>query len=308
MLLAEGRHGDLHDAEGDAHREGREHHGANGGRAERARARLRPGGGLDGAHRRRERKPEGADRRQDCGGHDGGPRRRDHGDGSGEQRAEDEEHLLQPGLERVGGVAQALGREQAGPDRAHARTERGQRRPGQAGARDQRGDRGALRREQRECRERRRIDDAERHQHAHLPHPVHEPPPERHAARAGQRPHGDDDAGDGIRMPFTAQQQHRRERPHPDREAAEQGSAHDPRHPGRDEDVRVPAQARRLLAHLHGAMLGAPKWHTRRVPFPPSEAAPYGRAQRRAPGPRRQNPREFVPSRKAVPLAASGEA
>ena len=109
-------------------------------------------------------------------------------------------------------------------------------------------------------------------------------------------------------MPLTAQQQHRRERPHPDREAAEQGSAHDPRHPGRDEDVRVPAQARRLLAHLHGAMLGAAKWHTRRVPFRPRKRPPYGRAQRRAPGPRRQNPREFVPSRKAVPLAASGEA
>jgi len=64
------------------------------------------------------------------------------------------------------------------------------------------------------------------------------------------------------------------------------------------------AQARRLMAHLHGAMLGVARRPRRRVP----SGSSYGRDQRRAPGPRRQNPREFVPSRKAVPLAASGDA
>ena len=221
---------------------------------------------------------------------------------------EDEEHLLQPGLERVRGVAQALRPEQTRPDRAHARTERGQRRPGQPGARDQRGDRSALRREQRECRERGRIDDSERHQHAYLPHPVHEPPPERQAARAGQRPHGDDDARDGIRMPLTAQQQHRRERG-PSRSGG--GRAGQRTRP-------APPRARRGRPSTGAGppTVGSPpRGHARcaqvaHAPraFSPSEAAPYGRAQRRAPGPRRQNPREFVPSRKAVPLAASGEA
>jgi len=105
-------------------------------------------------------------------------------------------------------------------------------------------------------------------------------------------------------MTFTAQEQHHRERPHPDGEPAEQGRAHDSRHSGRGEDVRVPPQARRLMAHLHGAMLGVARRPRRRVP----SGSSYGRDQRRAPGPRRQNPREFVPSRKAVPLAASGDA
>ena len=93
------------------------------------------GRSLDGAHRRREREPDGADRRRRprprATAADG---ERDHRDGGGDQRAEDEEQLLQPGLERVGGVAQALRREQARPERAHAGAERRQRRSGQRGA------------------------------------------------------------------------------------------------------------------------------------------------------------------------------
>ena len=76
-------------------------------RPERARARRRPLRSAGRAHGRREREPDGPDPGERRGRDERGPGRRDRGDGGHDQRAEDEEDLLQPGLERVGRVAQA---------------------------------------------------------------------------------------------------------------------------------------------------------------------------------------------------------
>ena len=100
------------------------------------------GDALGRAHRRGEREPERADRAQRGRHDDGRPGRRDHGHCGDDQRADDEEQLLQPGLERVGGVAQLLRRQQARPERAHAGADRRQRRAHERGARDQRERRG----------------------------------------------------------------------------------------------------------------------------------------------------------------------
>ena len=154
---------------------------------------------------------------------------RDHRDGRGDQRAEDEEELLQPGLERVCGVPQALTLRAGSAQSPHAGAERRQRRARQRRAGREGDDRGAVGGEQGQRRERRRIHDAERQQHPRLPDAVDEPPPERPADRARERRRGDDDAGDGVRAALAAQQQHRRERRHPARQPTEQRGADDAR-------------------------------------------------------------------------------
>ena len=112
------------------------------------------GDALDGAHRRREREPDGADR---------GERRPPRGSPpTAAPTTAIAATISGPKTKNTScsqaSSAYAVSRrpwvgEQARPERAHARAERRQRRAGQRGARDQREHRRAVRREQREAAE-----------------------------------------------------------------------------------------------------------------------------------------------------------
>ena len=134
------------------------------------------------------------------------------GDRRHDQRPDDEEHLLQPGLERVRGVAQPRRPSRLGQSaRMHAPSG-GSVAPAERGARDQRDYRRALRGEQRKAPEGGRVGDPERQQHAHLSRRDRRAARERPADGAGDRPRGYDNAGDSVRTALVTHQQHRRER------------------------------------------------------------------------------------------------
>ena len=164
---------------------------------------------------------------------------------------EDEEQLLQPGLERVRRIAQAPSRQQARPERPHARPDGRQRRPGERGEERRKHERRrALRGRQ---RQRRRARPGRRWRAAAARAPGRPGRSAGPTAARRSRPRANwrrrRRPATAYERPSLAHEQHGRERRHPVPGAARAARRRDAPDPGRAQHVGVAAQTRGLLAH-----------------------------------------------------------
>ncbi len=197
MRLGEGRHRELDRAEPHSDRRCVEDDRADAAgrqRAEQARgARSRP---RCLPHRRQERRRGRADQARDAGPCE--PRgRADGGERGREQRPADEEHLLERGLERVGGRAQLVGGE-TWPDDAHRRRERRQREPGERGDNGDEDETRVEHRERDDAPGEERVGDRANAKHGCRAEPVDLTARHRRARADRDRVEGHDDTGGAV--------------------------------------------------------------------------------------------------------------
>ena len=242
-------------------------------RAEQARgARSRP---RCLPHGRQERRRGRAHEARDPGRCE--PRgRADSGEHGREQRAADEEHLLERGLERVGGRAQLV-RGETRPDDAHRRRERRQREPGERGDNGDEDEARIEHRERDDAPREERVGDRANAEHGCRAEPVDLTARHRRAHADRDRVDGHDHTRGAIAPSLAPDEEEKGERRHPQRQPAEQRPAeHRPRMRQAEQLAVVPGAAHRwpiTSPEGRAARRGCLPRRSRRRPRP-SSAAP----------------------------------